>query len=533
VVLKGWERYACRHAAQGKNKAFTTKATKNAKRGNSMEESFGDIIIFSYLTLLFLRELRALRGERPVFFATGIRVHCIATDISGGWRTMAGGKRRVRWLILLCCLLLPTALRAEPLSLQQAVQLALTHAPAMRAAEAGRDALSEDAALGRAGLLPYVEINGSYQRRRQNTAYDTPQAFFKTNLKYDESRMGMKIVQSLFDLERWAGYRQGELSAESGELSLRLERQRLMLETAQSFLNVVTSQSALVAAMAREAAAEKLAAQAQASFRVGTSAMPERLDAEARRDLAKADRLVAANDLDHARATLASLTGQPVTELVPPVLSDTPAALTAKQPEYWEEQAAGHAIAVLLAEVQFGVAKQGKRKSLGGALPKVEAFGEINGDRSSDSVLGGSTLRDQAVGVQFRMPLYAGGGTTAQMRKSEKEALQAEFSLADDIRLARLTARQAFLARQAAVAQLAAMQQAVLSARQAALSTHRGHEVGLRSLTETLDADERAFAAAKNLAVARAQFVFAILQLKASVGALTNKPMPAVFGEKP
>ena len=439
--------------------------------------------------------------------------------------------RSIRYMFLPFCLLVPGWLLAEPLSLQQALELALTHAPAVQAAEAGRDAAAEDAALGRAPLLPQIEVSGSLQRRRHRTDYDTPQTLFKTDLNYNENTIGVRVVQSLFDLQRWAGYRQGELSAEGGELRLQLERQRLMLETAQAFLDATTAQAALSAASARGEAAAKLAVQAEAAQRVGTAAMPELLDAEARRDLARADRLKAENDLDQARARLASLTGKPVDSLKPSPLSTMPAGQAADRPEHWEDQAAVHALAVKLAEVQFGVAKQGKRKALGGALPRVEAFGELARDRSSDTILNrGATVRDQAVGVQVKMPLYTGGGTTAQMRKSEKEAVQAEFALADDVRLARLTARQAFLANQSAAARVAAMRQAVLSARKAAQAAHLGHEVGLRSITEVLDADERSFTAERNLAAASAQYVFAALQLRASVGELTDRPLPAVFG---
>jgi len=440
----------------------------------------------------------------------------------------------VRGLIFACCLLVPFAVRAEPLSLQQAVDLALAHAPAMQAAEAGRDAAAEDTALGRAWLLPYVEASASLQRRRHNTAYDTPQTLYKNDLNYNENAIGVKVVQPLFDLERWAGYRQGELSAEAGELKLQLERQRLMLEVARAFLDASTAQAALSAATAREQAAGELAAQVTAAQKIGTAAMPERLDAEARRDLAKADRLRAANDLDQARARLASLTGSFVQELAAPGLSAMHEDDGAPDPAPWEDKAAGQALAVKLAGVQFGVAEEGKRKALGGALPKVQAFGELKRDRSSDTILNrGVTVRDQAVGVQVSMPLYAGGGTTAQMRKSEKQALQAEFSLADDVRLARLTARQAVLTRQSAAAQWAAMRLAVVSAGKAAQAAHRGHEVGLRSITEVLDADERSFAAERDLAAAAAQLVFAELQLRASIGELAGKPVPAVFGATP
>lgn len=440
----------------------------------------------------------------------------------------------LRSLVFLCCLFIPITARAEQLSLRQAVEMALAHAPAMQAAEAGRDAAAEDEALGRAWLLPYIEARGSVQRRRHNAAYDTPQTLYKNDLNYNENTVGVRVVQSLFDLGRWAGYRQGGLSAEAGEFKLQLERQRLMLEAAGAYLDVYTAQAALSAAGAREAAAEKLAAQAQLAEKVGTAAMPERLDAEARRDLAKADRLQAANGMDQACARLASLTGVPVSDVAPLSLADVRADTPESDPQPWEDRAAGQSLAVQLAQVQFGVAEQGKRKALGGALPRVEAFGEIARDRSSDTILNrGVTVRDQSVGVQVTMPLYAGGGTTAQMRKSEKQALQAGFALDDDVRLARLTARQSLSARESATARLAAMRLAVASAGKAADAAHRGYEVGLRNITEELDADERSFAARRNLAAAGAQLAFAELQLRASVGELTTKPLPASFGEAP
>jgi len=446
---------------------------------------------------------------------------------------------------LLTCLLAPAWLGAEPLvmqatisqpmTLQQAVDLALEHAPAIHAAEAGRDAASEDAAIGRAGLLPYVEMRGSLQRRNQNTAFDAVPAIpLKTDLNYNANRIGIRIVQPLIDLQRWAGYRQGELSAEAGALKLELEQQRLMLETARALLGVATAQASLEAAQAREDAAAKLATQAGAAYRVGTAARTDLLDAEARHDQAKAERLAARNDLDQARALLTSLTGMPVDMVAAPKISNDPGLPLPAGVSHWEQLASEKAIAVKLAAVQFDVAKQEEKRALGGALPKVEAFAEVSRDRAGDSMFGtGTTLRDRSVGIQFRMPLYAGGGTRAQMRKSKNQSVQAEFALEDDMRLARLTARQAYLSLQSAAAQVRATGKARASAEQAAKAAHLGHKVGLRSVSEVLDADERKFAADRNLAVARAQYVFATLQLRASIGELAGEPLPTFLGEEP
>ncbi|MCF7821388.1 MAG: TolC family protein [Mariprofundaceae bacterium] len=436
-----------------------------------------------------------------------------------------------RTVLCFVCLLASFSAWAGELSLARAVELAVENAPAIQAAEAGRDAAKEDLIIGRAALLPHLDLTGSYQYQTSKTRYDRSQNIFQPNLKYRDSTVALRMVQPLFDLERWAGYRQGEVSAEAGEMRLRLERQRLILETVQTYLEVVTAQSALRAARAKEEAAERLALQAEAVFEAGVSAFNERLDADSRRDLARAERLLAENNLDQATERLDSLTGVMAAKVSPPAIFSELSASLPEQSEVWELRAAEEALSVRLARLQFRTAEEEETKAWGSGMPKVEGFASIQGNRATSGQLGtGTRARDEAVGVQVTLPLFSGGGDWAQLRKSKKAALQTAFALQDDIRLARLTARQAFLGYSASILQLHAMQKAIVSVKEAADAARMGHEVGLRTMTEVLDADERRFEAEKNLAEAEAQLVFAELQLKSSVGVLDTEPLPEVFG---
>ena len=435
-----------------------------------------------------------------------------------------------RTTLFLLCLLVSFSASAAEITLVRAVEMALEHAPAMKAAEAGRDAAGHDFEIGRAALLPRLDATGSHQLRKQKTRYDDPQSVFRPDLKYRDSTVALRAVQPLFDLERWAGYRQGVLSAETGEMRLRLERQRLMLETAQTYLEAVMAGSALSAARAKEESAERLSAQAKAMFEAGVSAVNERLEADARRDLAVAERFAAENSLDQAVARLASLTGDNEPKVISPLISSRPPEGFSIAPEAWESRASESALSVRLARLQFRTAEKEEMKAWGGNLPKVEAFASIEGSRATSGQLGGTRSRNQAIGVQVSMPLFAGGGDWAELNKSKKAALQAQFALQDDIRLARLTARQALLGYSASISQLHAMKNAVASAKEASNAARAGHEVGLRTMSDVLDADERYFDAEKNLAEAESQLVFAELQLKSSVGTLDSEALPEVFG---
>jgi len=225
-------------------------------------------------------------------------------------------------ILFLACIFVPLTVYGEEITLARAVELAIGHAPAMKEAEADRDVSAQDMRIGLAGLLPRINATGSYQHRRHKTRYDGTQNVFQPDLRSHDSTVGLRATQPLFDLERWAGYRQGTLSAETGEMKLRLERQRLLLETAQAYLDVVTAQAGLRAARAKETAAERLSLQAQAKFEAGGVAANERLDADARHDLARAEQFVADNSLNQANARLASLTGVAAEGILPPTISE-------------------------------------------------------------------------------------------------------------------------------------------------------------------------------------------------------------------
>jgi len=436
-----------------------------------------------------------------------------------------------RAALFLLCTLISFPVWGEELTLARAVNLAIEHAPAMKEAEADRDVSAQDMRIGLAGLLPRINATGNYQFRKQKIRYGRVQNIFRPDLRSRDSTVGLRAIQALFDLERWAGYRQGALSAETGEMKLRMERQRLMLATAQTYLDVVTAQSALLAARAKEEAAKRLALQAQAKSEAGGAAANERLDADARRDLARAERFAAENSLNQARARLASLTGVVPEGVLSPAISEKLSLSASVQPEAWELRAAGNAISVRLARLQFRTAEAEELKAWGGSMPKVEAFASLEGRSATMGQLGISErTRDQSVGVQASVPLFAGGGDWARVQKSKKASLKAGFALEDDIRLAQLTARQASLGYAASISQLKAMRKAVVSAKEASEAASMGHEVGLRTMTEVLDADEFRFESEKKLAEAGAQLVFAVLQLKASVGALDLEPLPDVFG---
>lgn len=272
----------------------------------------------------------------------------------------------VAWAFLLCAVPL---FSADATTIREAVTMALEHAPTLQAARAERDAVAEDAALGRAKLLPYVVASGSLTRDNQNFSYDRPSSFLSPSVRNHERFYGVKAYQPLFDLEKWSAFRQGKISAATGELQLAVQRQQTMLQAAAAWLDVMRTKSAFEAARAGEQAMERLAMQAEASFEAGLSAVNDSLAAGSRHALAKARRIQAGQMLAQAEAELHSLAGRVVT--APADLRRGISPLTAEPDalEVWEQRAENNAFEVLLGDQGVAMADAGKMRPLARPCP--------------------------------------------------------------------------------------------------------------------------------------------------------------------
>lgn len=405
-------------------------------------------------------------------------------------------------------------------SLRSVVAQTLEHAPALQAAESGRNAAAEDAALGRAGLLPYFAGKGSVTRQRQDFTYDRPSAFLSPSVRNNERAYGIHASQTLFDLERWGAFQQGKASASGGELRFDLQKQQTILQASSAWLDVVRTQAAFEAAQASEQAMEKLAMQAEAAFEVGTAAMNDALAAKSRHALARAGRIRAGQMLEQAAASLNSLVGRRIEVSVPLSPGITPLAAIPDDSDLWEQRAEAHALGVQLSEKSVELAEAGHLKAVGSALPKLQLVAGWDRNISSDGSFGGSTVKGSYVGVELNVPLYAGGGAWAMQRKTTMEKSRAQFEREEARRMARLGAQQALLGLRTTAAEIEALDAALASAVAEKEAAQIGFEVGLRTITEAMDAEERLAVARRDYADAVARHAMAYLQLSAAAGDL-------------
>ena len=158
---------------------------------------------------------------------------------------------------------------------------------------------------------------------------------------------------------------------------------------------------------------------------------------------------------------------------------------------------------------------------------RAPSAGITGASATTDSVAGRDTTQT-VIGLQLAMPLFQGGALTSRDRESAALALRSREDLENARRNAALSARQNYLAVINGIAQVSALEQALVSSQSALDSNKLGYEVGVRINIDVLNAQQQLFLTRRDLAVARYNTITNTLRLKAAAGSLREEDLVEV-----
>jgi outer membrane protein len=132
------------------------------------------------------------------------------------------------------------------------------------------------------------------------------------------------------------------------------------------------------------------------------------------------------------------------------------------------------------------------------------------------------------MGLQLAVPLYQGGAIDSRVREAVSNLEKSRQDLEAAKRTAALNTRQAYLGVTSGIAQVRALQSAVVSSQSQLDSTRLGQEVGVRTGVDVLNAQQQLFQARRDLAQARYNYILNSLRLKAATGRLGEEDIERV-----
>ena len=428
--------------------------------------------------------------------------------------------------LALSLLLLGTASAVQAQGLAELYESARGYDATFLSARSAYEASLARAEQARAGLRPQAGLSaGANWNRRDSSAAALDNATFNTQ------NVTLSASQPLYRPANAAADQQGQLSIDIAKAQLDGAEQDLIVRTTQAYFDVLAAQDTLNVVQAQKKAVSEQLAAAKRNFEVGTTTVTDSREAQARFDLVIAQEIAAENDLRVKKLALDQLVGK---SNVSPKPLATPVALPSIAPadvQAWVNQAETTHPSVLQASKALEIARLETSKAEAGHKPTIDLVGQYQIARapSTSAAIPGYVRNNTAtVGVQFNLPLYAGGAVQNRV----KETLALEEKARTDLEAAKRgvsqATRSAYFGVLSGLGQVKALEAAQASSQSALDANKLGYQVGVRINIDVLNAQSQLFQTQRDLSVARYNVLIGGLRLRQASGQLKAEDLQAV-----
>jgi len=417
---------------------------------------------------------------------------------------------------------------AQASDLLETYRAAQANDPVFAAARATLHAGQEKLPQGRSTLLPSVTLSANTTANNQEIKYlGGPFSIYSGSYSFNSNGYGVTLVQPLYRQQNWMAYSESELQVAQAEAQFKISEQDLILRVAQAYFDVLMAQDNVKLVEAQKNAISEQLEQAKRNFEVGSATITDTLEAQSRHDLTGAQEIAALNNLEIRRNALQQLINKPPQDPKP---LGNGFQLEAPQPddmEKWVEISQTSSLQLAIAQAGATIAEKEVARNRGGHYPTVDLVANY----STNNVSGGtmpSETTNKSVGVQLNIPLFQGGAVNSKWREAEANRERANLELENARRNVALQTRQAYLGVVSGIAQVRAFQQALASSESVLEASKLGHEVGVRTNLDVLNAQQQLFATRRDLYQAQYNYLLSKLRLKAAIGSLNEDDLQKV-----
>jgi outer membrane protein len=407
---------------------------------------------------------------------------------------------------------------AQAMSLTEAYAAAERHDPTAVVFQAQFDADRESGVIERASIRPNVGLKatGTYADTKSKGVFGTGQD------DYPAWNTTVSARQPLFRLDWSAIGDRADALENQADLNLRTARLDLRSRVAQRYFNVLIAQAQLDRAEAEAHAVGQSLDDTRKRFDVELVPGTDLKEAQARQDLSQAQLVTARRNLENARDELQETTGdgQAALPALPPDVEFP--ALTPSTAEEWVAAARAASPKIASAQVAASIARTRAQSSRAQAYPTLDLVSSAGRDDTSHYIYGQRT-DDARIGVELNVPLYGGGAIAAGLRQADA---QQRVSDADFERIKLETERETktlFRTVETGYIENRAYERSVVSNEAAQAATRYGYDAGTRTIVDVLNAQSQLAQARLDLATTRYNLLLNLLQLKQTVGRLSER----------
>jgi len=407
---------------------------------------------------------------------------------------------------------------AAAIDFLEAYRLARQSDPTFAAARAQLEAGLEKLPQGRALLLPVITGAGN------TTWNDATNQTTDQNFQFNSNGWNVTLTQPLFRWQNYVQYQQSQYQVQQAEAQFGQSVQDLIVRVGQAYFDVLAAEDNLEFTKSNKISISEQLAQAKRNFEVGTATITDTNEAQARYDLAGAQEIAGVNALEVAQRALQQIIG-----IVPPGMTPLRSNLVIQAPQPnnmddWASSARGNNFLVKANDAVFEIATREIERQRAGHYPNLDVVAGYAENTSQNIALFAprATIAQSTIGLQLSVPIYAGGGVNSRTREAVALKEKARQDLESSRRSAEFNARQSFLNVTNGMAQVKALEQALVSSETALQSNRVGYEVGVRINIDVLNSQQQVFQTKRDLARARYDTILNGLRLKSAAGSLSE-----------
>ena len=397
-------------------------------------------------------------------------------------------------------------------------ELSLSSDPQLLAEAASRQAVGELDDQATANFLPQIDLTANTGK----TWVDASSQSFGGQTEYNDHGYTLSLVQPLYRRQNFVQKEQADIAIEGADASYVAAEQSLIVRVSERYFGVLGAEDDLTFALAEREAIAKQLEQTQQRFDVGMATITDTTEAQAAFDLANAAVIAAENALANANEQLRETSGKYINELTG-LQSDSP--LVSPEPEdinQWSQTALVQNPSLMVAKSNVDSAAQTIELQKSGHYPSLDLVAQKNYASQSDGNFSGSSkTHTEAIGLQFNLPIYAGGAVVSRTREAGYRLDQAMQNEEQQRRFVTRQTRESFNGVMSGISRVQALKQAVVSNEKALESTQAGYEVGTRTTVDVLDARRNLFSARRDYARSRYDYILNTLRLKQAAGIVT------------
>lgn len=320
------------------------------------------------------------------------------------------------WALIACACLVP--LQSSAQTLKEALTSALNVDPSLRSASFNKEAAGENVTIARSRLLPQVSLQGSDQKLTQTTSQDTLLGPTSRTFTGPSKNYQMTLRQALLRPRDVAGMDAAKAQKDNGDFKYLSELADSRLRAAGAWLDVLAAAQTLNAYEQTLVAYERAAIQEQMRLKSGDGTRDSVLEAKAQLESAKAmvnDGRLNLSAKQRAFTLVTGLPFEPMGKVVLPQIKQTFLNAVDKQ-QLWERilQTSSDIMASRAVEqVQQARLRQAEYDH----LPSVDLVASYNQAQNDATSTQGIRYQNRQIGVQFSVPIYAGGAITSAQRQ--------------------------------------------------------------------------------------------------------------------